>query len=204
MRTADGSAPVPLQLELYQRLQRARQRMRPVAVAPRPAAPARPVLPAAPMPAPPAPPTPVHEPPSVPPGRLADAICSLALDYGVQLARGDMLTVIAEAGCRLRIADVQRAVAAHYGCTVRDLASPYRAAAILRPRQIAMYLAKQLTSRSLPIIGREFGGRDHSTVLHAVRKMTALEQSDPALAEELSRLRATLAPPKAGEPGATA
>jgi len=72
------------------------------------------------------------------------------------------------------------------------MASPRRARAVARPRQIAMYLAKQLTTRSLPEIGRKFGGRDHTTVMHAVRKVDELRSSDQLLQEDLDRLRRSL------------
>ena len=70
-----------------------------------------------------------------------------------------------------------------------DLLSSRRTANVVRPRQIAMYLAKMLTPRSLPEIGRRFGGRDHTTVLHAVRKIEALVDGDKALAEEIELLK---------------
>ena len=70
--------------------------------------------------------------------------------------------------------------------------SARRARAVARPRQVAMYLAKQLTSRSLPEIGRKFGGRDHTTVMHAVRKIDELKQSDSALSEDIDLLRRML------------
>lgn len=79
---------------------------------------------------------------------------------------------------RIMVADIQAAVARHFGITVIDLISERRAVAIARPRQIAMYLAKRLTLRSLPDIGRRFGDRDHSTVIHAVRRIEGLRVSD--------------------------
>src|SRR5207249_11514021 len=66
------------------------------------------------------------------------------------------------------------------------------ARAVARPRQVAMYLAKQLTTRSLPEIGRKFGGRDHTTVMHAVRKIEELTRTDPSLAEDVELLRRML------------
>jgi chromosomal replication initiator protein len=69
-----------------------------------------------------------------------------------------------------------------------DLLSPRRARSIVRPRQIGMYLAKKLTSRSLPEIGKRFGGRDHSTVLHAVRKIEELLKADEKLGREIALL----------------
>jgi chromosomal replication initiator protein len=70
--------------------------------------------------------------------------------------------------------------------------SPRRARAVARPRQVAMYLAKQLTSRSLPEIGRKFGGRDHTTVMHAVRRIDELRQSDNTMSEDIDLLRRML------------
>ena len=69
---------------------------------------------------------------------------------------------------------------------------PRRARAVARPRQVAMYLAKQLTSRSLPEIGRKFGGRDHTTVMHAVRKIEELKTTDSSFAEDVDLLRRML------------
>jgi len=90
---------------------------------------------------------------------------------------------------RVRIEDIQRVVARHYNVTKQDLLSSRRTRTIVRPRQVAMYLAKVLTPRSLPEIGRRFGGRDHTTVLHAVRKIEDLIQGDKTLAEEIELLK---------------
>ncbi len=93
---------------------------------------------------------------------------------------------------RIRIDDILRSVGKHYNVTRADLLSPRRARSIVRPRQVGMYLAKQLTSRSLPEIGRRFGGRDHTTVLHAVRKIEELLQQDDKLARDVEFLRGIL------------
>jgi chromosomal replication initiator protein len=79
---------------------------------------------------------------------------------------------------RITIDEIQRAVSAHFELKPLDLVSARRARAVARPRQIAMYLAKRLTTRSLPEIGRKFGGRDHSTVIHAVRRIEELRDND--------------------------
>ena len=79
---------------------------------------------------------------------------------------------------RITIDEIQKAVSAHFELKPIDLVSARRARAVARPRQIAMYLAKRLTTRSLPEIGRKFGGRDHSTVIHAVRKIEELRDQD--------------------------
>jgi chromosomal replication initiator protein len=93
---------------------------------------------------------------------------------------------------RIRVEDILRIVAKHYGVSRADLLSSRRTANVVRPRQIAMYLAKTLTLRSLPEIGRRFGGRDHTTVLHAVRKIEGLVQGDKGLAEEIEGLKRLL------------
>jgi chromosomal replication initiator protein len=93
---------------------------------------------------------------------------------------------------RVKIEDIQRVVARHYNVSRGDLLSSRRTANVVRPRQVAMYLAKTLTLRSLPEIGRRFGGRDHTTVLHAVRKIEHLVGSDNALAEEIEALKRQL------------
>ena len=93
---------------------------------------------------------------------------------------------------RVRIEDIQRIVARQYNVSRADLLSSRRTANVVRPRQVAMYLAKILTLRSLPEIGRRFGGRDHTTVLHAVRKIEALTGNDTAFAEEIEALKRQL------------
>jgi chromosomal replication initiator protein len=93
---------------------------------------------------------------------------------------------------RVKIEDIQRVVARQYNVSRADLLSSRRTANVVRPRQIAMYLAKTLTLRSLPEIGRRFGGRDHTTVLHAVRKIENLVGNDMGLAEEIELLKRLL------------
>jgi chromosomal replication initiator protein len=93
---------------------------------------------------------------------------------------------------RVRIEDIQRIVARQYNVSRADLLSSRRTANVVRPRQVAMYLAKVLTLRSLPEIGRRFGGRDHTTVLHAVRKIENLANKDTSLAEEIEALKRQL------------
>ncbi len=93
---------------------------------------------------------------------------------------------------RITIDEIQRKVAEHYNIRLTDMHSARRARAVARPRQVAMYLAKQLTSRSLPEIGRKFGGRDHTTVMHAVRKVEELSLEDVAFAQDIEILRRTL------------
>ena len=89
---------------------------------------------------------------------------------------------------RVTVDDIQKAAADHFGLKQADLISERRTRSVARPRQAAMWLAKQLTTRSLPDIGRRFGGRDHTTVLHAVRRIEALRQTDTQLARDLEAL----------------
>ncbi len=93
---------------------------------------------------------------------------------------------------RVTIDEIQKRVAEHYNIRLADMHSARRARAVARPRQVAMYLCKQLTPRSLPEIGRKFGGRDHTTVIHAVRKIEELRANDRTLAEDLDLLRRML------------
>lgn len=90
---------------------------------------------------------------------------------------------------RIRIEGIQRLVAKHFNVTKQELISARRTRSVVRPRQISMYLAKTMTDRSFPDIGRRFGGRDHTTVLHAVRKIERLISEDPGLANEVAMLR---------------
>lgn len=93
---------------------------------------------------------------------------------------------------RVKIDDIQKLVASHYNISRADILSSRRTANVVRPRQIAMYLSKVLTLRSLPEIGRRFGGRDHTTVLHAVRKIEELVSKDKSLAEVIELLKRIL------------
>ncbi len=93
---------------------------------------------------------------------------------------------------RVTIEEIQRAVVEHYGIRMADMSSSRRARAVARPRQVAMYLAKQLTTRSLPEIGKRFGNRDHTTVMHAIRQIERLCEEDRSLAEDVEVLRRRL------------
>ena len=93
---------------------------------------------------------------------------------------------------RVTIEEIQRRVAEYWNIRLTDMSSARRARAVARPRQVAMYLAKQLTSRSLPEIGRKFGNRDHTTVMHAVSRIGELMELDPAFAEDVELLRRML------------
>jgi chromosomal replication initiator protein len=93
---------------------------------------------------------------------------------------------------RVTIDEIQKRVAEHFNIKMAEMTSSRRARVVARPRQVAMYLAKQLTQRSLPEIGRKFGGRDHTTVMHAVKKIEELTRSDRALAEDVELLQRML------------
>ena len=93
---------------------------------------------------------------------------------------------------RITIDEIQRKVADHYNIRLTDMHSARRARQVARPRQVAMYLAKQLTARSLPEIGRKFGGRDHTTVMHAVRKVEELMTDDAQIAQDVEVIRRAL------------
>lgn len=93
---------------------------------------------------------------------------------------------------RITIDEIQRKVAEHYNLRVTDMHSARRARNVARPRQVAMFLSKHLTARSLPEIGRKFGGRDHTTVMHAVRKIEELLESDTQIAQDVDIIRRAL------------
>jgi len=93
---------------------------------------------------------------------------------------------------KISIEEIQRKVAEYYSIRLADMHSARRARAVARPRQIAMYLAKQMTPRSLPEIGRKFGGRDHTTVMYAVRKIEELRAGDTAIDEDIDLLKRML------------
>lgn len=93
---------------------------------------------------------------------------------------------------KVTVHEIIRKVAEHYNIRINDMLSARRARAVARPRQIAMYLAKNLTSKSLPEIGRSFGGRDHTTVIHAVKKIKELKATDSGIEEDVEMLRRTL------------
>ncbi|HTT82034.1 MAG TPA: chromosomal replication initiator protein DnaA [Rhizomicrobium sp.] len=97
---------------------------------------------------------------------------------------------------RISIEDIQRKIADFYKLDPREFQSAQRSRRVARPRQVAMFLARTITERSLPEIGRRFGGRDHTTVLHACRRIAALCEEDPTFAQEVEFLRRVLAPDK--------
>ncbi len=116
--------------------------------------------------------------------RAADRLATLTLDEAVQLLRPHL-----KGGeRRVTVDEIQKAVCEHYALKQVDLISPKRTRAVARPRQVAMWLAKTLTTRSYPDIGRRFGGRDHTTVLHAVKQIEKFRAIDPAMAADVEAL----------------
>ncbi|NKB29345.1 MAG: chromosomal replication initiator protein DnaA [Rhodobacteraceae bacterium] len=93
---------------------------------------------------------------------------------------------------KITVEEIQRKVSDHYNIRLSDMIGPKRMRVYARPRQMAMYLAKQLTSRSLPEIGRRFGGRDHTTVMHGVKRIEQLKETDSQIADDLEMLRRSL------------
>ncbi|MGV6810771.1 MAG: chromosomal replication initiator protein DnaA [Brevirhabdus sp.] len=110
----------------------------------------------------------------------------------LDLAQDCLADLLRASDRKVTIDEIMRKVSEHYHLRLSDLLSPKRTRTIARPRQVAMYLSKQLTSRSLPEIGRRFGGRDHTTVLHAVRKIEELKSVDNQIAEDVELLRRML------------
>lgn len=98
----------------------------------------------------------------------------------------------APAKSRLMIAHIQAAVSSYYGLPLASMTSAQKALAIARPRQVAMYLASQLTPKSLPEIGRRFGNRDHTTVIHAIRAVKRRIAEDPEIEMDVEILRESL------------
>lgn len=90
------------------------------------------------------------------------------------------------------IADIKQAVCAHYGLLPLDMTAHRRAGQVARPRQVAMYLTRQMTERSYPEIGRHFGNRDHATVIHAVRKVEHLISTDVEIAADVLAIRGVI------------
>jgi chromosomal replication initiator protein len=113
-------------------------------------------------------------------------------DVSIQLARDALKDLLSIQNRQISVENIQKTVADFYKIKVADMYSKKRPANIARPRQIAMFLAKELTQKSLPEIGELFGGRDHTTVLHAVRKIAAERQTLSELNQQLHVLEQTL------------
>ncbi len=110
----------------------------------------------------------------------------------LELTQDCLSDILRASDRKVTIEEIQRKVSEHYNIRLADMIGPKRLRNIARPRQIAMWLAKQLTPRSLPEIGRRFGGRDHTTIMHGVRKIEELMATDSQLSDDLQMLRRVL------------
>jgi chromosomal replication initiator protein len=110
----------------------------------------------------------------------------------LDLTQDCLADVLRASDRKITVEEIQRRVAEHFNIRLSDMIGPKRVRSFARPRQVAMYLCKQLTTRSLPEIGRRFGGRDHTTVMHGVRKIEELKAKDHQMAEDLELLRRAL------------
>ncbi len=110
----------------------------------------------------------------------------------MELTQDCLADVLRASDRKITVEEIQRKVSDHFNIRLSDMIGPKRVRTFARPRQMAMYLSKQLTSRSLPEIGRRFGGRDHTTVMHGVRKIEELMQQDSQIADDLELLRRSL------------
>ena len=110
----------------------------------------------------------------------------------LELTQDCLADILRASDRKITIEEIQRRVSEHFNIRLGDLIGPRRLRALARPRQVAMYLSKQLTSRSLPEIGRRFGGRDHTTIMHGVKKIEELMAQDSQLADDIELLRRAL------------
>jgi len=110
----------------------------------------------------------------------------------MELTQDCLSDVLRASERKITVEEIQRKVSEHYNIRLSDMIGPKRVRAYARPRQVAMYLAKTMTSRSLPEIGRRFGGRDHTTVMHGVKRIEELKSKDAHMAEDLELLRRAL------------
>jgi chromosomal replication initiator protein len=113
-------------------------------------------------------------------------------EINLELAQECLSDILRSSERKITIEEIQRKVSEHYNIRISDIVGPKRLRAFARPRQVAMYLSKNLTTRSLPEIGRRFGGRDHTTVMHGVRRIEELKDKDSQIAEDLELLRRAL------------
>ena len=124
-------------------------------------------------------------------GVLNNVICRtalLGLPVGMETVTSSLRDLQLTCDRRVTVDDIQKSVATHFSVTTADICSKRRTQNVVRPRHVAMYLAKTMTTRSLPDIGRRFGGRDHSTVIHAVKKVTDMIEGGDPIAEDVDAL----------------
>ena len=120
--------------------------------------------------------------------RLAVHASIQASDISVDLVKDVLKDLLRTNSRKITIDEIQKKVVEHYNIKLSDMHSPRRSRSVARPRQVAMYLAKSITTRSLPEIGRKFGGRDHTTVIHAIKTIEEIMVNDPNLAEDIELL----------------
>ena len=109
-------------------------------------------------------------------------------EISVDLVKDVLKDLLRTNSRKITIDEIQKKVVEHYNIKLSDMHSPRRSRSVARPRQVAMYLAKSITTRSLPEIGRKFGGRDHTTVIHAIKTIEEIMVNDPNLAEDIELL----------------
>ena len=110
----------------------------------------------------------------------------------LELTQDCLSDVLKASDRKVTVEEIQRKVSEHFNIRLSDMIGPKRLRTFARPRQMAMYLAKQMTSRSLPEIGRRFGGRDHTTVMHGVKRIEELMVTDSQIADDVELLRRAL------------
>ena len=125
--------------------------------------------------------------------RIAAHASLIGRDITIESAADLLADLLRSSNRQVNVDDIQKRVAAHYGMRVAEMFSARRSRDVARPRQVAMYLTKMLTALSYPEIGRQFGGRDHTTVMHAVRAVEGLIASDSRIAEDVQLLKSLLA-----------
>ena len=124
--------------------------------------------------------------------RLAAHVTLVGRSVNLEIAEDLLQDLLRASDRRTTIDQIQKKVAEHFNVKMSDMHSARRSRTIARPRQIAMFLAKNLTTRSLPEIGRKFGGRDHTTVIHAIKKVKELVKNDSSLSEDIEILTRSL------------
>ena len=124
--------------------------------------------------------------------RLVAQATLVGRDITVEMARDVLSDLLRSNNRRVTVEDIQKQVANYYNIRTADMFSARRSRTVARPRQIAMYLSKDLTTFSYPEIGRRFGGRDHTTIMHAVRKVGELLRDDAEIADDISTLKVNL------------
>ena len=124
--------------------------------------------------------------------RLAAHVTLVGRNVDLEIAEDLLQDLLRASDRRTTIDQIQKKVAEHFNVKISDMHSARRSRTVARPRQIAMFLAKNLTTRSLPEIGRKFGGRDHTTVIHAIKKIQELVKNDSSLSEDLEILTRSL------------